>query len=246
MKIKKTNKSYSEVKKLPKGEHKLPIKPNFLMKKLVNTVGKSELRSVGFSYTEVDMEKAGDGPWLVLMNHSSFIDLSIASEILYPRSYNIVCTSDGFIGKEWLMRHIGCIPTQKFVTDLKLISDMQYAAEHGSSILLYPEASYSFDGTATRLPRRMGVLFKKLGIPVVMITTYGAFARDPLYNNLQKRNVKVTAQIKCIVSKEDFKTKSTREIDAILDDAFSFDYFKSRTRFVTSVFLEASMARTIP
>ena len=55
MKIKKTNKSYSEVKKLPKGEHKLPIKPNFLMKKLVNTVGKSELRSVGFSYTEVDM-----------------------------------------------------------------------------------------------------------------------------------------------------------------------------------------------
>ena len=226
MKIKRTNKSYSEVIKLPKGEHKLPVKPNFFMKKLVNVIGSSELKDVGFSYTEVDMDKAGDGPWLILMNHSSFIDLSIASKILYPRPYNIVCTSDGFIGKEWLMRSIGCIPTQKFVTDLKLISDMQYATEHGSSILLYPEASYSFDGTATRLPRRMGVLFKKLGVPVVMITTYGAFARDPLYNNLQKRNVKVTAQIKCIVSTEDYKTKSTREIDAILDEAFSFDYFK--------------------
>ena len=226
MKIKRTNKSYSEVIKLPKGQHKLPVKPNFFMKKLMNVLGSKELKDVGFSYTEVDMDKAGDGPWLILMNHSSFIDLSIASKILYPRPYNIVCTSDGFIGKEWLMRSIGCIPTQKFVTDLKLISDMQYATEHGSSILLYPEASYSFDGTATRLPRRMGVLFKKLGVPVVMITTYGAFARDPLYNNLQKRNVKVTAQIKCIVSTEDYKTKSTREIDAILDEAFSFDYFK--------------------
>lgn len=226
MKIKRTNKSYSEVMKLPKGQHKLPVKPNFLMKKLVNVIGASELKGVDFSYTSEDMEKAGDGPWLVLMNHSSFIDLSIASKILYPRPYNIVCTSDGFIGKEWLMRSIGCIPTKKFVTDLKLISDMQYAAKQGSSILLYPEASYSFDGTATRLPRRMGVLFKKLGIPIVMITTYGAFARDPLYNNLQKRNVKVTANIKCIVSKEDYLSKSTKEIDLILDEAFSFDYFK--------------------
>ena len=128
MKIKRTNKSYSDVINLPKGEHKLPVKPNFFMKKLVNVIGRSELKKVGFSYTRVDMDRAGDGPWLILMNHSSFIDLSIASEILYPRPYNIVCTSDGFIGKEWLMRQIGCIPTQKFVTDLKLIADMQYAA----------------------------------------------------------------------------------------------------------------------
>lgn len=29
-----------------------------------------------------------------------------------------------------------------------------------SSVLMYPEASYSFDGTCTALPRKMGVLLK--------------------------------------------------------------------------------------
>lgn len=51
------------------------------------------------------------------MNHSSFIDLKIASTVLYPSPLNIVCTSDGFVGKERLMRSLGCIPTRKFVTD---------------------------------------------------------------------------------------------------------------------------------
>ena len=43
---------------------------------------------------------------------------------------------------------------------------------------MYPEASYSFDGTATPLPDSLGKCVKLLNIPVVMIKTYGAFARD--------------------------------------------------------------------
>ena len=48
------------------------------------------------------MEKLRRGePCLYLMNHSSFIDLKIASTILYPRPFNIVCTSDGFVGRSF-------------------------------------------------------------------------------------------------------------------------------------------------
>ena len=35
------------------------------------------------------MEEAGPGPYLILMNHSSFIDLKIASRIFYPMPYNL-------------------------------------------------------------------------------------------------------------------------------------------------------------
>ena len=107
------------------------------------------------------MEKAGDGHWLVLMNHSSFIDLEIASTVLFPRRFNIVCTTDGFIGKNLLMKLIGCIPTAKSVSDPTLIKDMQFALQKKkSSVLMYPEASYSFDGCATPLPRKLGALLK--------------------------------------------------------------------------------------
>ena len=37
-----------------------------------------------FTYEEIDMDKLGkDEPCLILMNHSSFIDLKIASTILF-------------------------------------------------------------------------------------------------------------------------------------------------------------------
>jgi len=93
---------------------------------------------------------------------------------------------------------------------------------------MYPEASYSFDGTATRLPRKMGNLFRLLKVPVVMITAEGSFARDPLYNCLQKRKVKASATVECLFTPEEAAGMTTDEIDAILDDKFSFDYFRSQ------------------
>ena len=227
MKIRTRQLPYEKVMALPKGKHRKPCRPNFLLHTVIRVASIFDLFATKFSYTTEGMEKVGKRPCLILMNHSSFIDLMIVSKIFYPKPYGIVCTSDGLVGKQWLMRLLGCIPTQKFVSDIGLIRDMEYLLkEKKSSVLMYPEASYSFDGTATALPRKMGVLLKKLGVPVVCITTYGAFARDPLYNGLQKRKVKVSAKVKCLLTPEEIKEKTVREVDEILDEAFSFDNFK--------------------
>ena len=124
------------------------------------------------------------------------------------------------------MRFLGCTPTHKYITDLTLIRDIEFMLKKNkTSVLMYPEAGYSFDGRATTLPRRLGILMKKLGVPVVTVITEGAFARDPLYNMLQIRNVKVSAHVKCIATAEEVKTLSVAELDARLDEAFSFDNF---------------------
>ena len=226
MKIVTRKKSYEQVMALPRGKHRNPIKPSFLLQSVVRIAALPDLWATGFRFTEENMDAVKDRPCLILMNHSSFLDLEIVSRVFYPRRYGIVCTSDGFVGKEWLMRFLGCIPTQKFVSDVTLIRDMEYMLkEKKTSVLMYPEASYSFDGTATPLPRKMGVLLKKLGVPVVTVITQGAFARDPLYNCLQKRKVKVTAHVKCLFTEEDLKTKPVRELDELLDAEFSFDNF---------------------
>lgn len=226
MKIKTKKSSYDAVMALPRAKHKNPIKPSIFFRTLIRVVSIFDLIDAKFSYKKINMEKAGKGPYFILMNHSSFIDLEIAYKILYPKPFCIVCTSDGFVGKSLLMRLIGCIPTQKFVTDLTLIRDILYTIKkRNTSILMYPEASYSFDGTATPLPRKMGTLIKKLGVPVVNIHTSGAFSRQPLYNELKKRKVKVSAVIECLLSKEEIAEKTAEEIEKILDDAFTFDNF---------------------
>ena len=230
MKIKVTDKSYEEVMALPREEHRKPLKPSIFFRTLLKLLSAADLKATNFHCRSIGMERLGaDEPCLFLMNHSSFIDLKIASTILYPRPFNIVCTSDGFVGKEWLMRHLGCIPTQKFVSDLGLVRDMVYTVkELHSSVLMYPEASYSFDGTATPLPESIGKCVKMLGVPLVMIRTYGAFARDPLYNGLQLRKVDVSADMEYLLSPQEIAKASTAEINTLLAERFSFDNFRDQ------------------
>ena len=226
MKIKVIEKPVEEVLNLPGYRHKTVEHQPAFFRWLLKTLSAGELKKVNFKCSVDNSMKQVDPkePCLFLMNHSSFIDLKIASTILYPREFHIICTADGFVGKEGLMRKIGCIPTFKFVSDPVLVKDMIHTVRKlNASILMYPEASYSFDGTATPLPDSIGKLLKLLKVPVVMIRTYGAFTRDPLYNNLQLRKVDVSARMSCILTPDDVKMKSVDELNAILKEHFTFD-----------------------
>lgn len=228
MKIKVMNKTYSEVTSLPRPKREKPKKVNAFFRLLTKTLSHLNLKGNNMSYNEHGMEKLGkDEPCLVLMNHSSFIDLQIAADYLYPRPFSTVCTTDAFAGKAWLMRQIGCIPTQKFVSDLSLVKDMSYALkELKTTVVMYPEAGYSFDGTATTLPDTLGGLLKLLKVPVVTIITRGAFSREPLYNMLRHRKVDISADVTYLLSPDQIKEMSADELNAVINEAFSFDNFK--------------------
>ena len=228
MKIKTAKMSYDEVLALPAPVHKKPMKQWFIFRVVLVLLSVWDLWTTHFTYRMINMERLKkDEPCLVLMNHSSFIDLKIAARLLCTRPFHIVCTTDGFVGKNWLMRLIGCIPARKFMADVTLVRDMVYAVrELKSSVLMYPEASYSFDGTQTPLPDSIGKCLKLLKVPVVMIRTHGAFARDPLYNNLQLRKVRVSADVEYLLSPEEIAAKSAQELNDLLQAKFTFDYFR--------------------
>lgn len=228
MKIKQIAMPYKDVIALPPQKRKMPKKPPLFFRSLIRLLSVGEMKKVNFKYNTIGMEKLGKHePCLILMNHSCFTDLMIASKIFYPRPMNIVCTSDGFVGKRWLMRNLGCIPTAKFLTDMTLVRDMLYAVNKlKSSVLMYPEASYSFDGTATPLPASVGKMLKLLNVPVIMVRTYGAFLHDPLYNNLQIRQTDISADVEYLLSPKQIEELSVLELNRILNDRFSFDNFR--------------------
>ena len=229
MKIKTKYTSYSEVSKIKKPAVKKPKKPWFVMGLLIRFLSIFDLKKVKFTYTFKDGFKIGKEPYLILMNHSCFLDLKIANKILFPKPYSIVCTTDGLVGKKWLMQKIGCIPTQKFVRDISLIKDMEYILKHNKvSVLMYPEAGYSFDGTSTAIPENLSRLVKLFNVPVMMIKTDGAFLHDPLYNGLQLRKVKVSAEVSLLLNKEETQTLKAEEINKRIKEAFTFDAFKSQ------------------
>ena len=223
---------YDKVINLPRPKHKNPRRPNLFWRGLIQILTHFGLKGSGFQ-CQMDLESLDPKePCLILMNHTCFLDMEIAHKILAPRKVNTVASNDGFIGyfglMEWVMRSVGCIPTQKFVSDVGLIRDMEYCLkELKTSVLMYPEAGYSFDGTATTLPRKFGVLLKKLGVPVIMIETFGLFGRNPLYNELQiRKDQNVSARAYVLFSKEDVQSKSVKELTDGVEAAFGFDHFQ--------------------
>ena len=227
MKIKVKNLSYDEVLKLPKEKPFVPRRPSRLFRGLINVISAGELKKLHFKYTCKGMDALNKKqPCLYLMNHSSFLDLKIAERII-PQRFNIVTTSDAFVGQRWLLTTLGCIPTQKFTTDVTLVRRMMHCFNKlHTSVLMYPEASYSFDGTTTTLPQTLGKCLKLFNVPVVMITTYGDFLYDPLYNGLQTRKVDVSATMEYVLTPQQIKDMSVDELNAELNRLFSFDGFR--------------------
>ena len=229
MKIKLKKVSVEKAMAVKPYKRKKPHSPDILFRTAMRILSGFELRKTHFKYDNENMEKAGKGPYLILMNHSSFIDLEIAYKIFFPRPLCIVSTRDSYIGKRWLMPLIGCIPTHKFVSDVSLLSDIKHALhEKKASVLMFPEAGYSLDGRATALPPKFGMLLKRLGVPVVTVITKGAFLRQPLYNELIKRKVEITADVQCLLTPEEIAEKSVAELDKMLEAVFSFDNFKDQ------------------
>ncbi len=228
MKTKITEMTYEQVMNLPKEQHQNPIRPNIFFRTLLKLVGLPDILGSKFTCRYEGMEKLPkDQPCIILMNHSAFLDLEILTSVLYPRAVNIIASNDAFFGKDWLMRHIGCVPTRKYVHGMQLVRDIIYCIkELKSSVAIFPEAGYSMDGSATAIGESMGKMVKMLGVPVVMIKAEGVYLRDPLYNNLQiRKSVKTSATVKYLISSEEIERMSADEINEIVQREFTFDYF---------------------
>ena len=223
MKIKTKPATLAQVLAMPQPKRREPRRTAPLLRFITWAAAIPDLRATKFHLIRKDA--LPKQPCLILMNHSCFLDIEIIAHALFPHPFSFVMTSDGFVGQARLMYSLGAIPTKKFLTDRELPYQMRHALKNGSYVVMYPEASYSFDGTATPLPRRLGLLLKLLKVPVVMMTTRGAFLRDPLYNGLRKRKVTVEATQEILFTPEEIETLSVPELDARLDKAFTFDHF---------------------
>ena len=130
-------------------------------------------------------------PYVMLCNHNAFLDFKVATRTIWPQRANYVVAIDGFIGREWLLRQVGCICKRKFTNDLTLIRQLKQVIRNGDVAMIYPEARYSLCGTTAVLPASLGKLCKLLGVPVVTLICHGHHVNSPFWN-LHDRGVKPT------------------------------------------------------
>ena len=163
-------------------------------------------------------------PYLLLCTHMSFIDFMVTTACIFPRRANYVVAIDGFIGRETLLRKVGCICKRKFTNDIQLVMNLRKVIKNKDVLVIYPEARYSLTGTNACLPESLGKLARLLKVPVVILKMHGNHINSPVWN-LKKRNIRLTAEMAQIIDQEQIASLPAQTISKMINDAFWYDEY---------------------
>lgn len=174
------------------------------------------------------IEKIGmDGlkpPYMVLSNHTQFVDFIVSFRATRPYNINNVATLDGYVGMEKIMEKLGCACHRKYTTDISLIRAVHKVLHEYKDILyMYPEARYSNAGTTAIIPEVVAKLVKKNRVPLVVMIHHGNHLNAPFWDFRQYRRVPFKATMKLVLTPEQIDGMSVSEIDEVIQREMYYD-----------------------
>ena len=201
-----------------------PVRTKWYLRPLTYILSAPDVAKHKCKITKINTEGLKP-PFVMLCNHNAFMDFKVATKAIYPWRANYVVAIDGFIGREKLLRDVGCICKRKFTNDTTLIKQLIQTIKNGDVAVIYPEARYSLCGTTAVLPESLGKLCKLLKVPVVTLVCHGHHVNSPFWN-LHDRGVKPTeAEFTQLFDAETLNNTSVEEINKKIVEAFQYDDF---------------------
>ena len=201
-----------------------PVRTKWYLRPLTYILSAPDVAKHKCQITKVNTEGLKP-PFVMLCNHNAFMDFKVATKTIFPWRANYVVAIDGFIGREKLLRDVGCICKRKFTNDTMLIKQLMQTIKNGDVAIIYPEARYSLCGTTAVLPESLGKLCKLLKVPVVTLICHGHHVNSPFWN-LKDRGVKPTeAEFTQIFDAETLKNTSVEDINKKINEVFQYDDF---------------------
>ncbi|MBO4583519.1 MAG: hypothetical protein J5756_00460 [Clostridia bacterium] len=199
-----------------------PVRTKWYLRPLTLLLSLPDVIAHKAKITKTNMDGI-EPPYVLLCNHNAFMDFKVATKAIWPKRANYVVAIDGFIGREGLLRNVGCICKRKFTQDVILIRQLMRVIKNGDIAVIYPEARYSLCGTTAVLPEGLGLLCKMLKVPVVTLICHGHHVNSPFWN-LKNRKVKpVEAELKLQYTAEQLEEVTADEINEKLVKEFQYD-----------------------
>jgi len=173
---------------------------------------------------EVDKKKYNPpkGPFLVVCNHSSFVDFLIIMLALYPVKVNAVTAQKFFLYKPLnkLLPMMGCIPKNLFDPDIRSIIGIKTVLKRKDKVLLFPEGRCAYDGAYAGMHKSTGKLIKKLAVPVISSSIDGAYKCMPFWRKGLRRG-RARLIISNLLSVEQLESMTVDEINNAIDMSLS-------------------------
>ena len=162
------------------------------------------------------------GPFLVVSNHSAFMDFLLVMLSIYPRRLNAVAAQKFFLYRPLnkLLPIMGCIPKNLFDPDIRSIMGIKTVLKRGGRVLLFPEGRCSTDGAYAGIHKSTGKLVKRLGVPVMSCHIEGGYTCMPFWRKgFRLGRERVT--LANLFSADDLQSLSEDEINTAIDARLS-------------------------
>jgi len=153
------------------------------------------------------------------------MDFKVMTKAIFPARASYVVAIDGFIGRGWLLRAVGCICNRKFVRSVNLVKNMIYSKNSGDVVVLFPEARYSLCGTPAVLPKSLGKMARMMNVPVVSLIMHGHHINSPFWNTGNRKVKPVESELKLLFTQEETQTLSIDELNERIVATFQYDDF---------------------
>ena len=184
---------------------KYPIRQPLIIVWLIWILSKIILITKKYKVEKINMEGLKP-PYILLSNHMYFIDFELCSMVTFPHRVNNVVSIDGYYRRPWLMELIGAICTRKFTMDIHLLRSIRRVLDRGDILCMYPEARYSPCGITSYMPDSLGMMVKRLKMPVVTVVHHGNYLHSPFWNFRKKRKVPLYTTATQILTAEEIQS----------------------------------------
>ena len=219
-----------------KKEKKIRIKEPFWIKLLRLFVRPIAYFKWGYRIKSKYKAKKGENI-IVLSNHQTDLD-PILIRLSFNRFLYTVATDNIFSNPntvKWLTR-LGAIPKRKGLIDIKSTVAMSNIAEHGGSLLLFPEGNRSYAEFQFYIADNFAKLLKSLKATIVLFNLHGGFGVMPRFGSKQKRKGPFYGRIKRVIKYKDYENLTVEELNEVVKenleqfDADDMHLYKSKAR----------------
>lgn len=205
---------------------KLPMHQLGIFTFLIYGLSKVLILPQKYKIEKIDM-KGIKPPYILLSNHMYFCDFYLAAMATYPHKLYNIANIDGYYRRPFLLEIIGSMCKRKFTTDPHLIKSAENVLFKKKGVLsIYPEARYSPVGTTAILPDSLGMLIKKMNVPVVVILHHGNYLHTPFWNFRQPRKVPLYTTMQCVLKPEQIEKMDYLEIQDLITEKMQYNEYK--------------------
>lgn len=176
--------------------------------------------------------QAPDGPYLAICNHVTNLDMVWVADTLKDHTYFVssehVVRSG--IGGFLLDKVFHPIVREKATVGLSTVVEMKKHLQAGHNVCIFPEGLRSANGVSFRMVDSTAAVIKKLGVHLVVIKLHGGFLTTPRWSH-DIRKGKMSSEIVRILTPEEIKNMSVKELDELLNNDIyedAYEYNASR------------------